>query len=103
MYHQRDQYGYIDIRCYTRRITFPIRQDQNQVGARTPDLAIAKVQQTTTLHMASNPHAFNAEIALLENSSKGVIIGIAAICTPDELIEHVQSANAEISHDDRQI
>ncbi|KAH9375832.1 hypothetical protein HPB48_000447 [Haemaphysalis longicornis] len=61
------------------RITFRIRRDQNLVVVSTPDLDIAKkIQQITTLNMESKQYEVTAYIAVPDNSSKGIITGIAA-------------------------
>ncbi|KAH9363381.1 hypothetical protein HPB48_006487 [Haemaphysalis longicornis] len=81
------------------RITFRIRRDQNLVVVSTPDLDIAKkIQQITTLNMESKQYEVTAYIAVPDNSSKGIITGIAANTTTDELVEHLRSPNAEIIH-----
>ncbi|KAH9360571.1 hypothetical protein HPB48_012942 [Haemaphysalis longicornis] len=81
------------------RITFRIRRDQNLVVVSTPDLDIAKkIQQITTLNMASKQYEVTAHIAVPDNSSKGIITGMAANTPTDEPIEHLRSPNAEIIH-----
>ncbi|KAH9380500.1 hypothetical protein HPB48_013949 [Haemaphysalis longicornis] len=81
------------------RITFRIRRDQNLVVLSTPDLDIAKkIQQITTLNMESKQYEVTAYIAVPDNSSKGIITGIAANTTTDELVEHLRSPNAESIH-----
>lgn len=81
------------------RITYRIRKDQNLIVVSTPDLVIAKkIQQITTLNMSGKQYEVTAYIAVPDNSSKGVITGIAANTPTDELIDHLRSPNAEIIH-----
>ncbi|KAH9377301.1 hypothetical protein HPB48_020338 [Haemaphysalis longicornis] len=48
--------------------------------------------------MESKQYEVTAYIAVPDNSSKGIIMGIAANTTTDELVEHLRSPNAEIIH-----
>ncbi|KAH9383756.1 hypothetical protein HPB48_025522 [Haemaphysalis longicornis] len=79
------------------RLTFRFRRDQNLVIVSTAHLDIAKkIQQITTLNMESKQYDVAAYIAVPDNLSKGIITGIVANPTNDELVEHMWSPNAEI-------